>query len=215
MLRRVPDPLLMLCLFSLILSGCFSPRTPLQKIARKYQSGKLTEDTSFVYQLPFTAGTKVWMFQGYYSRFTHKHRAAVDFKMKPGSEIRAARSGVVLRIKEDSNVGGWNKKYRGDANFIIIEHEDSTRAAYRHLEFEGVLVEPGDTVHTGTLIGYSGKTGYRASPHLHFMVSAFTNNQWTQIPTRFATRKKIRYLKTWVKYESINKEPSGQHFTQQ
>lgn len=215
MLSKYPLLFFSFTVFSILFLGCYPPRTPLQKLARKYQSGKLTEDTSVIYQLPYTEGTKSWMFQGYYSRFTHKHRAAVDFKMKPGSEIRAARSGVVLRTKEDSNLGGFNKKYRGDANFIIIEHDDSTRAAYRHLQFEGVVVQTGDTVKTGELIGYSGKTGYRASPHLHFMVSAFINNQWTQIPTRFATRKKVRYLKSWVKYESVNKEPPNQQFTQQ
>jgi len=213
-LPRIPFILFLLYSLPALISSCFTPRTPIQKIARKYQSGKLTEDTSFVYQLPFTAGTKAWMFQGYYSRFTHRHRAAVDFKMKPGSEVRASRSGIVLRIKEDSKRGGWNKKYRGDANYIMIEHDDSTRASYRHLQFQGVLVEPGDTVQTGTLIGYSGKTGYRVSPHLHFMVSAYIDNQWQQIPTRFATQKRTRYLKPWVKYESVNKDQSIQHFSQ-
>lgn len=211
---RIPYRLCMFYGMVSILAACFSARTPLQKTARKYQAGRLNEDTSFVYQLPFTSGTRAWMFQGYYSRFTHRFRAAIDFKMKPGREVRAARAGVVWRIKEDSNRGGWNKKYRPDANYIIIEHEDSTRASYRHLQFNGVLVNPGDTVETGALLGYSGKTGYTASPHLHFMVSAYIDNQWQQIPTRFVTRKKTRYLKPWVKYESVNKEPATEHFSQ-
>lgn len=196
--------LLLVALIQSLSSGCFSARTPVQKLARQYQFGKRTEDTSFAYQLPFTAGARSRIFQGYYSRFTHRYRAALDFRMKPGTEIRAAREGVVIRIKEDSEKGGWNKKYRGDANFIIIEHEDSTRAAYRHLKYQGVIVEPGDTVQTGELIGYSGKTGYTASPHLHFMVSAYLENQWQQIPTRFITDKRTGYLRPLKKYKSVN-----------
>jgi murein DD-endopeptidase MepM/ murein hydrolase activator NlpD len=37
--------------------------------------------------------------------FSHKERAALDFKMKRGTKILAARDGVVVRIKEDGQQG--------------------------------------------------------------------------------------------------------------
>ncbi|HNR06733.1 MAG TPA: M23 family metallopeptidase [Saprospiraceae bacterium] len=185
-------------------TACYPPRNAMQKTARKYQSGKLTEDTSYIYQLPFRAGTKSRVIQGYFSRFTHKHRAALDFRMRPGTEIRAARSGIVIRTKDDSNQGGWNKKYRPDANFVMIEHEDSSRASYRHLKYQGVLVKEGEKVTTGQVLGYSGKTGYSALPHLHFMVSVFQEGRWVQIPTRFESNPETGYLRPWRKYKSVN-----------
>lgn len=184
--------------------ACYPPRNAMQKTARMYQSGKLTEDTSHIYQLPFSPGTKSRVIQGYFSRFTHKHRAALDFRMRPGTEIRASRDGIVLRTKDDSNQGGWNKKYRPDANFIMIEHDDSSRASYRHLQFQGVIVKEGEKVKTGQLLGYSGKTGYTALPHLHFMVSVFQEGKWIQIPTRFESNPETGYLKPWRKYKSVN-----------
>ncbi len=187
-----------------LIPACYPPRNAMQKTARMYQSGKLTEDTSHIYQLPFSSGTKSRVIQGYFSRFTHKHRAALDFRMRPGTEIRASRDGIVLRTKDDSNQGGWNKKYRPDANFIIIEHDDSSRASYRHLQYQGVIVKEGEKVKTGQLLGYSGKTGYTALPHLHFMVSVFQEGKWIQIPTRFESNPETGYLKPWRKYKSVN-----------
>ena len=107
------------------LTGCYPKRTTSQIESRKYQAHKKFEDTSFVYELPFKVNTRHRIIQGYFSRYTHKYKAAVDFKMKNGTPVLAVRDGKVLRIKEDSDIGGWKKKYRGDANYIIIEHTDS------------------------------------------------------------------------------------------
>ncbi len=184
--------------------ACYPARTPLQKEARKYQFGRLHEDTSVVYELPFARGSTHRVIQGYYSRHTHKRRAAVDFKMKVGTPVHAARTGIVIRTKDDSDQGGWNKEYRPDANFIIIQHEDSTRTAYRHLQYQGVIVQLGDTIQSGQMIGRSGNTGYTLSPHLHFMVTAFIEGQWTAIPCRFQSASKAGYLKPLHRYTSVN-----------
>ncbi len=191
--------LLLLCL-----TGCYSKRTTVQIESRKYQSHKKFEDTSFVYELPFKEKTRHRIIQGYFSRYTHKYKAAVDFKMKKGTPVLAVRDGIVLRIKEDSEVGGWNKKYRGDANYIIIEHSDSTRSSYRHLLYNGVLVKNGDQVVKGQVIGYSGNTGYTFSPHLHFMITQYENGQWVSIPCRFRSKEQIGYLKPLRQYTSVN-----------
>ncbi|MEP7321984.1 MAG: M23 family metallopeptidase [Saprospiraceae bacterium] len=194
-------------LISILCFKCGPPRTALQQEARAYQKGKLKEDTSFVYQLPYEHGTKHRVIQGYYSKYTHKYRAALDFKMKVGTPICAARDGIVMRTKNDSNKGGFKKKYRPDANFVVIDHADSIRTSYRHLQFNCVTVQAGDTVHQGQIIGRSGKTGYTFTPHLHFIVTKYIDGQWQGIPSRFETKSFKGYLTPLRRYESINNPP--------
>jgi murein DD-endopeptidase MepM/ murein hydrolase activator NlpD len=183
------------------LVSCAGPRSAEAKEARKYQKGKLTEDTSFVYSLPYENNSSHFLVQGYYSAWSHKSRAALDFVMKQQTKVLAARDGIVVRLKEDSDKGGWSKKNRTFANYVIVQHEDGTRAGYWHLHSEGVLVNLGDSVKQGQAIALSGKTGYAAMAHLHFMVWENRNGQWRQIPTRFKTSKGTRYLKPFKSYK--------------
>lgn len=170
--------------------------------AKLLQKGKLTEDTSYIYSLPYEIGKTHRVVQGYYSAYTHRNRVALDFKMKKGTKICAARGGVVVRMNESGSRGGLNSKYRQDANFIVIQHEDGTRAGYWHLQKDGVLVNIGDKVNQGQVIGLSGNTGYTAFPHLHFVVwGNDKNGQWQTIPTRFSTSKKTRYLRPLRRYK--------------
>ncbi|MEP6846892.1 MAG: M23 family metallopeptidase [Panacibacter sp.] len=166
------------------------------------QKGKITEDTSYVYSLPYARGTSHLLIQGYFSSFSHKNRAALDFKMKPGTEVYAARDGIVIRLEEQHDKGGRNKKYRKDANLVVIQHDDGSKAGYWHLQKNGVLVNMGDTVHRGQLIALSGKTGYTFLPHLHFIVWTNKNGGWQQVPTRFQISKGIKYLRPFRKYRN-------------
>ena len=61
----------------------------------------MKDDTSYVYTLPFDAGKSHLVVQGYFGSFSHKERAALDFKMKQGTKVLAARDGIVTRVKED------------------------------------------------------------------------------------------------------------------
>jgi murein DD-endopeptidase MepM/ murein hydrolase activator NlpD len=186
-------------ILGLITTSCYVSKNPLRKQIKLLQKGKATSDTSFVYQLPFNYNRLI--VQGYFGKFSHKERAALDFKMRKGTKIYAARGGVVMRLKEDSDKGGGNPKYRQDGNHIVILHSDSTRGMYWHLKQNGALVNLGDTIKQGQLIGLSGSTGYSAFPHLHFMVAKVNNNNWQQIPTRFKTKKGIKYLRAWHWYK--------------
>jgi murein DD-endopeptidase MepM/ murein hydrolase activator NlpD len=188
----------------LFLSACSVSNNPLRKEVKLLQKGVLPDDTSYIYALPFEEGRSYFLVQGYFSRFSHKERAALDFKMPRGTRICAAREGVVVRVKEDGDRGGWNRKYRQYGNNIVIEHPDGSRAGYWHLQKDGALVNVGDTVKRGQVIALSGKTGYAALPHLHFLVwSSGRNRQWQQIPTRFRTSKGIKYLRSWHRYRNM------------
>ncbi len=195
-----------LFIFSTVLMiSCRVSKDPARTQIRQLQKGIIKDDTSYVYSLPYAFNTSHCLVQGYYSHFSHKNRAALDFKMKKGTGVFAARNGVVVRVKEDGYKGGWNRKYRPDGNYIIVQHGDSSRAGYWHLQHNGALVNVGDTVRQGQLIALSGRTGYALFAHLHFLVWRFNKNgQWQQIATRFKTSKGIVYLRPFRKYRNIN-----------
>ena len=160
-------------------------------------------DSSYIYGLPFPEGDSRLLLQGYRSKFSHKNRMALDFKMKKGSRIAAARDGVVLRVEERYTKGGINKKYLGKANLIVIRHADGSQAMYAHLQHNGADVNPGDSVRKGQVIGRSGSTGYSALPHLHFIVwGPVPGGGRSQLPTRFLTSKGVQYLKPGKKYRA-------------
>ena len=191
----IPVKVLIL-LFILVTTSCSVSKNPLRKQVKLLQKGIIKDDTSYVYSLPYEKGRSFLVVQGYFGTFSHKERAALDFKMKRGTKIFAARDGVVVRVKEDSDRGGMNKKYRADGNNVVIQHSDGSRAGYWHLQKDGALVSVGDTVKQGQVIALSGKTGYAATPHLHFLVwKPDRNRQWSAVATRFQTHKGIRYLR--------------------
>jgi murein DD-endopeptidase MepM/ murein hydrolase activator NlpD len=166
---------------------------------RDLKNGKYEADTSYIYELPYEEGKRYLVVQGYYSNFSHKNEFSLDFKMKKGTKVCAARGGVVVGMYENSNIGGAKAKYMNDGNYVTIEHEDGTFAGYWHLDYQGALVERGDIVEKGQVIGLSGNTGYSAFPHLHFWVYDYRDG-FTTLPTRFRTSKGVKYLKPSRKY---------------
>lgn len=168
---------------------------------RALKGGRVKPDKSFIYSLPFAKGSKFLLIQAYNSKMSHRNELSLDFKMKKGSKICAARSGIITTIKEDSDVGGLKDEYLSEGNHIIIKHSDGSEAMYWHLKKDGVLVNVGDTVVQGQHIGYSGNTGYTAFPHLHFQVYDVNGKN---IATRFQTKKGVRYLRPgkWYKRTS-------------
>jgi murein DD-endopeptidase MepM/ murein hydrolase activator NlpD len=167
---------------------------------RDLKSGRVTRDSSFVYTLPYEPGKSYLLIQAYNSKLSHQNELALDFKMKPGTKICAARGGIVESTRKDSDIGGLKDEYFSEANHIVIVHSDGSRAYYWHLQKDGVFVNDGDTVMQGQLIGRSGNTGYSAFPHLHFEVAGNSG----QIPTRFYTRKGIRYLRPGEWYKRVH-----------
>lgn len=130
----------------------------------------------FSYLFPYAHGAKYKIDQGFGGKFTHQDENfyALDFSMDIGTPVHAAREGVVIEVKEDSNRGGRSASYGNDANYILIYHSDGTFASYVHLKQNGAEVEVGDRVKQGEFIGYSGNTGFSSGPHLHFSVNVPT-----------------------------------------
>jgi len=89
----------------------------------------------------------------------------VDIRAPIGTPVFAIGHGKVVRTKDDPN----NK-------YITLEHKNvkyggkvgKYYSSYLHLS--QVLVQPGDVVDKGTLIGRVGLTGFTTTPHLHIQV---------------------------------------------
>ncbi|WP_290733277.1 M23 family metallopeptidase [Halobacteriovorax sp. JY17] len=144
------------------------------------------------YSLPYKKGASYRLLQVWNGK--HSHQApleyGLDFDLKVGTPVYAARSGTILKIKNDSKKVGTSKKFIKDANFIHIKHSDNTFALYAHLKFNGVKVKKGQIIREGELIGYSGNTGFSDSPHLHFEVYRKDKNQYKRrsLPVTIATQ---------------------------
>lgn len=163
------------------------------------------EDMSYVYALPYPRGTSHLLVQGYNSKLSHKGRLALDFKMKTGSPVAAAREGIVVRVVQDYTKGGLRRKYLQKGNNVVVRHSDGTQAYYNHLMHNGALVHVGDSVKQGQVIAKSGSTGFSAFPHLHFMVwgPVQDNGRRTVLPTQFYTRRGAQYLRPGRLYRSL------------
>ncbi len=178
-------------ILAIVILPLLSPAQLTNAEVRGLKSGRLPDDTSYVYSLPYSVGKKFLFIQGANSMFSHKSELAYDFKMKKGSSIYAARGGVVTSLRSDSDEGGLKPENLSDGNFVVIEHVDGSRAYYWHLEKDGIVKSLGDSVLQGEIIGRSGNTGYSAFPHLHFQV---VDQRGRQILVRFRTKEGNRYL---------------------
>jgi len=90
-----------------------------------------------------------------------KHKG-IDLYAQVGTDIKAVRFG---RIKET----GFHK---GLGNYVELQHKGDLVTIYGHLQ--RVLVQEGQWVAQGKIIGKTGKTGNanhpRMLPHLHFEI---------------------------------------------
>ncbi len=156
----------------------------------KLGSSCAKHDDSAVYRLPYAAGSRFKVTQGYNGSFSHKgsNQYAIDWQMSEGTPVLAARDGLVVKVKDDSNTGGSSIKYDPFNNYILIRHSDGTLGHYCHLQKGGVTVKPGQMVRAGDLIAHSGNTGFSSGAHLHFSVfKTKDGRERVSLPVKFRT----------------------------
>ena len=142
----------------------------------------------YIYSLPYAPGTTHKITQGYDGKFSHQgsNKYAIDWQMPEGTPVYAARGGLVVKVKDDSDRGGGNIKYDPYNNYVLIRHDDGTLGHYCHLKKDGVKVHPGQVVKTGDIIALSGNTGFSSGAHLHFCVFMTKDGrQRESIPVKF------------------------------
>lgn len=101
----------------------------------------------------------------------------IDLGAKDGTKVMAGLSGTVWATgNTDLKKGCYSY-----GKWILIKHENGLSTLYGHLSSQ--IVKAGDTVTTGSTIGFSGRTGYVTGPHLHFTVLATEGTRVMEIPS--------------------------------
>ncbi len=89
-----------------------------------------------------------------------KLHKGVDLKAKTGTDVLAAGTGIIVKAKNEYQQGVSYGKY------VDIRHSNGMMTRYAMLN--AILVEEGQKVKAGTIIGKVGSTGRSTGPHLHF-----------------------------------------------
>lgn len=92
-----------------------------------------------------------------YGHLQSNFHKGIDFRADEGTPVYAAADGIVIEPVDVDT---------GDGKNVIISHYTNVNTFYAHLS--KVIVNEGDKVKQGDLIGYVGSTGASTGPHLHF-----------------------------------------------
>ena len=141
------------------------------------------------YRVPFAVGASYPITQTYPDSVTHVTRDsmyAVDVAMPIGTDVVAARGGIVFDVASTNFKGGPDAEQYADlANVVRILHDDGTFAVYAHLNWNTIRVRPGDRVAAGQYIADSGNSGFSSGPHLHFAVQRNMGMRVDSMPVTF------------------------------
>ena len=141
------------------------------------------------YRAPFSVGKSFSITQTYPDSSTHRTRDsmyAVDVAMPVGTDIVAARDGIVFDVASTNFKGGPDAgQFANLANLVRILHDDGTFAVYAHLNWNSIRVRPGEQVRAGQYIADSGNTGFSSGPHLHFAVQRNMGMRVDSVPIAF------------------------------
>ena len=107
--------------------------------------------------------------------------------------VRAVAPGTVTFVREDQF--DRNTSCTGTWNAVRIEHANGYDTVYGHLKRNSVVVNEGDTVVAGQVIGVAGSSGCSTQPHLHLevqdcsdvAVESFALGMWAAPPAYNAT----------------------------
>jgi murein DD-endopeptidase MepM/ murein hydrolase activator NlpD len=102
-----------------------------------------------------------------------------DYPMDIGTPISIMKDGVVTRSEVNGSLTS------GYGNLIEIRHSDGSKSVYAHLDRR--MVQVGETVRSGSVIGTVGNTGGSTGSHLHFEYDGpdgKTNTNWQSLNSK-------------------------------
>ena len=82
----------------------------------------------------------------------------IDFSAATGTSVSATAKGEV-------RLSSYTKNY---GNRVIVDHGNGFSTSYSQLE--EAIVEKGQKVNKGDIIGYVGSSGLSTAPHLHYEI---------------------------------------------
>lgn len=130
------------------------------------------------------AGRVVWVLEDFSLDFPTIMDLSRDLEFRTGPFLTPDGRKFETLEEAEKAVESWKKKYekqRGErirkygrelwepGNAVFIAHSSNSFTGYMHLE--RVLVEEGERVEAGQLIGFVGNTGKATGPHLHFEIN--------------------------------------------
>lgn len=122
---------------------------------------------------------------------TGSSKHAVDFLVKDGTPVYAAKSGTVIDIQESHEIYGTGPEYAKYLNYVTIDH-GACYSQYAHLKKGSATnygLYVGKKVVGGQVIGVVGKSGWvdyeGKGEHLHFMIFRDLGDTFESLPVRF------------------------------
>lgn len=144
--------------------------------------GTCDDTTKMPLYLPFEGTQKAG--STWYNGSTHQTIPAMDFG---GTfNVLASRGGIIVALKDDSNIYGWGREFNKYANYVTIYHpEYDLYTSYVHLKQNSIpeYLKVGIKIRKGQFLGISDTTGYASGPHLHFNVNYNVNDQCKTLDT--------------------------------
>lgn len=95
-----------------------------------------------------------------------RFHAGTDIGAPMGTPVIAAYSG---QVSVADVMGGYGLA-------VVLQHNERQETLYAHLS--EILVQPGQWIEQGTVIGRVGSTGNSTGPHLHFEIRELTEEGW-------------------------------------
>jgi murein DD-endopeptidase MepM/ murein hydrolase activator NlpD len=130
----------------------------------------VTANSAYLFYYPYGSGGAGW-------RVHH----GLDMPNPVGEEVRAAGGGTIVWADQtfETEIDGDLEVYASYGNVVVIEHDFGWRGQpvwtlYAHLS--QILVERGERVETGDILGLVGVTGSVTGPHVHFEVRLGRNS---------------------------------------
>ena len=113
-----------------------------------------------LFEFPIARGRITSLFGPRKDPFTGRpeFHTGIDIGAPDGTEVCAARDGVVLEIGQNETLG----------NYVVVDHPGAYQTVYGHLSMIGVTMK--QRVSAGAVLGAVGHTGRATGPHLHFEV---------------------------------------------
>lgn len=102
----------------------------------------------------------------------------VDFRASVGTPVKSMASGIV------AGTGDTDVQCPGASfgKFVFIKYDNGLSSAYGHLSL--IKSRVGERVERGTVVAYSGNTGYSTGPHLHVSVFAPNAAEVKNLPSK-------------------------------
>lgn len=114
---------------------------------------------SFANRSDFIPPVEADVITGYGSQENGMVNDGINYLIPAGEPVYASSDGTV------AYVGDELKSY---GNMVIIKHADGYNTSYAHLS--RAILEKGDAVRQGQIIGYVGQSGNVSKPQLHFAI---------------------------------------------